>query len=181
MTEVLILPGARQETVQLTDQVRATRVPRPGIILLTGQVQPAAVPLRVILSQRLPTAGQVITAAVPVQALPIAVEAVRVQAQAQAQAGLPIPHQEAAQVMGAHPGVAAIGLHLAAAHREAATGLPHPAAAHLPVAAALPVAADHLQVEAPEAAGPAVEEDNSRFILSHNRKIDFGLIQGKYI
>lgn len=178
--EVLIPQGARQETVQHTDH----RVPGAGVLhqeIHTGQVPAAVVPHRVIPGQRLLIAGPVITAAIPAQILHIAVETGR----AQVQAGLPIPLQEAAQVIRAHPGVAVIGLPL----QEAATGLLHPAVAadhtaaevvadHLPVVADhLPVAADHL----PVVADPAVEEGNLCFILSHYRKINFGLVQVNYI
>ena len=110
---------------------------------------------------------------------------------AQVQAGLLTPLQEAV----AHPGVAvtglphqeaAIGLLLAADHLAAATGHLHLAVAadHHTAAEVVadlplpPVAADHLPVAV---AGPAVEEDNSRFILSRIRKIDFVLVQVKYI
>ena len=173
--EVLIPQGARQETVQHTDH----RVPGAGVLhqeIHTGQVPAAVVPHRVIPGQRLLIAGPVITAAIPAQVLHIAVETGR----AQVQAGLPIPLQEAAQVIRAHPGVAVIGL----PHQEAATGLLHPAVAADHTAAEVvadhlhpPVAADRL----PVVADPAVEEGNLRFILSHYRKINFGLVQVNYI
>ena len=177
--EVLIPQGARQETVQHTDH----RIPGAGVLhqeIHTGQVPAAVVPHRVIPGQRLLIAGPVITAAIPAQVLHIAVETGR----AQVQAGLPIPLQEAAQVIRAHPGVAVIGLLLAAALQEAATGLLHPAVAVDHTAAEVvadhlhpPVAADRL----PVVADPAVEEGNLRFILSHYRKINFGLVQVNYI